>query len=88
MKPLDEPEVGAWLQKVAEDYRVAEMLAQSKTQVLAYRCVHRVVGAGPPAPFEARKAGAKAPGAQSLYGRPVRRARAELGKQPPEFRIG
>jgi hypothetical protein len=52
MKPLDEPEVGAWLQKVAEDYRVAEMLAQSKTQVLAYRCVRRVVGAGSPAPTQ------------------------------------
>jgi HEPN domain-containing protein len=40
MKPPDEPEVGAWLQKVAEDYRVAEMLAQSKEPLDDAICFH------------------------------------------------
>ncbi len=51
------------------------------------RCVRRVVGAAPPVPFEARKARAKAPRARSLYRRPARRSRAELGKLSPEFEI-
>jgi HEPN domain-containing protein len=40
MRPPDDPEVHNWLQKVAEDYRVAEVLAESKEPLDDAICFH------------------------------------------------
>ncbi len=79
MRPADDPEVREWLQKVAEDYRVAAVLAESHEALDDAICFHCqqaaeklfkallvAAGVSPPRTHDLEELAALVPSSQSL----------------------